>query len=396
MTTTTFDPRWLTSAVLDSARTIYDERVYDRTPILADALMDAGCNNEEILTALRCPCVVHVCDSDPIRHYTEPALPGELVSALINPAKCRADWDREQTRAAKEARETRAIELHRGTALSIGKAYHDQISDLYQSKRGEVQYGCGGEEHLDWSAYGNSYHNPRTGAKWPAKWRNAGARIVGAGKTVRIVIESHRGTEVARLPLPPKGAQYDAGETKGALTAGDLYVLVAGDVAERYGPTKSRGSKVYDGYARTGVAVRFTVPDGLDYFGHFSGVEGGRYWEHGATVTICRAKYDRKLVLSRKSARVKAELDLSAAKVKREARIDRAARLLVRIGAKTEVGYQDCRDLGACDAGLRAFAERQGLGVSDKLPLTRVAELAPEWAVELARRIVERRVGTVA
>ncbi len=51
----TLDPRWLSSTVLDLARTIYDERVWERMPILADALMDAGCDNEEILNHCRGP-----------------------------------------------------------------------------------------------------------------------------------------------------------------------------------------------------------------------------------------------------------------------------------------------------------------------------------------------------
>jgi hypothetical protein len=51
----TLDPRWLTSTVLDLARIIYDERVYERMPILADALMDAGCDSEEILSHCRGP-----------------------------------------------------------------------------------------------------------------------------------------------------------------------------------------------------------------------------------------------------------------------------------------------------------------------------------------------------
>ena len=45
----TLDPRWLSSTVLDLARTIYEERLYERMPILADALMDAGCDGEEII-----------------------------------------------------------------------------------------------------------------------------------------------------------------------------------------------------------------------------------------------------------------------------------------------------------------------------------------------------------
>ncbi len=49
----TLDPRWLTSTVVDLAQAIYEERAFDRMPILADALMDAGCDNEEIINHCR-------------------------------------------------------------------------------------------------------------------------------------------------------------------------------------------------------------------------------------------------------------------------------------------------------------------------------------------------------
>jgi hypothetical protein len=49
----TIDPRWQTSTVIDLARIIYDERAFDRMPILADALMDAGCDSEDILNHCR-------------------------------------------------------------------------------------------------------------------------------------------------------------------------------------------------------------------------------------------------------------------------------------------------------------------------------------------------------
>ena len=47
------DPAWLTSTVLAVAQGIYQEKAFDRMPILADALQDAGCDNEEILQHCR-------------------------------------------------------------------------------------------------------------------------------------------------------------------------------------------------------------------------------------------------------------------------------------------------------------------------------------------------------
>ena len=49
------NPSWLTSTVVALARGIYDEKAFDRMPILADALMDAGCENEEVLDHCRGP-----------------------------------------------------------------------------------------------------------------------------------------------------------------------------------------------------------------------------------------------------------------------------------------------------------------------------------------------------
>jgi hypothetical protein len=46
---------WLTSTVVALADGIYQERAFDRLPILADALQDADCDNEEILNHCRQP-----------------------------------------------------------------------------------------------------------------------------------------------------------------------------------------------------------------------------------------------------------------------------------------------------------------------------------------------------
>jgi hypothetical protein len=45
----TSDPSWLTPNVIALAGGIYSERAFDRLPLLADALRDAGCNDAGIL-----------------------------------------------------------------------------------------------------------------------------------------------------------------------------------------------------------------------------------------------------------------------------------------------------------------------------------------------------------
>ena len=47
------DPSWLTSTTVELARGIYDDRAFDRLPILADALEDAGCDHPDILAHCR-------------------------------------------------------------------------------------------------------------------------------------------------------------------------------------------------------------------------------------------------------------------------------------------------------------------------------------------------------
>jgi hypothetical protein len=47
------DPSWLTTTVVQLACGIYDDRAFDRLPILADALQDAGCDSDSVLSHCR-------------------------------------------------------------------------------------------------------------------------------------------------------------------------------------------------------------------------------------------------------------------------------------------------------------------------------------------------------
>jgi hypothetical protein len=48
-----FDPNWLTTTIVAIARGIYESRDFSPMPLLADALQDAGCENEDILNHCR-------------------------------------------------------------------------------------------------------------------------------------------------------------------------------------------------------------------------------------------------------------------------------------------------------------------------------------------------------
>jgi hypothetical protein len=53
-------PEWRTTTVVQLARVMYESRDFTAMPILADALQDAGCDNEDILNHCREPSGVHV------------------------------------------------------------------------------------------------------------------------------------------------------------------------------------------------------------------------------------------------------------------------------------------------------------------------------------------------
>jgi hypothetical protein len=51
----TFSPEWRTDTAVALARQMYDSREFSAMPILADALQDAGCDNDDVLDHCRTP-----------------------------------------------------------------------------------------------------------------------------------------------------------------------------------------------------------------------------------------------------------------------------------------------------------------------------------------------------
>jgi hypothetical protein len=56
----TFEPDWRTSTAVALAKQMYDSRDFSAMPILADALQDAGCDNDDVLNHCRDAAGVHV------------------------------------------------------------------------------------------------------------------------------------------------------------------------------------------------------------------------------------------------------------------------------------------------------------------------------------------------
>ena len=55
-----FDPAWRTDTAVSLARQMYEAREFGAMPILADALQDAGCDNDDVLNHCRDANATHV------------------------------------------------------------------------------------------------------------------------------------------------------------------------------------------------------------------------------------------------------------------------------------------------------------------------------------------------
>ena len=55
----TFSPSWRTDTAISLAAHVYDARDFSAMPILADALQDAGCDSDDVLSHCRDATLAH-------------------------------------------------------------------------------------------------------------------------------------------------------------------------------------------------------------------------------------------------------------------------------------------------------------------------------------------------
>ena len=227
--------------------------------------------------------------------------------------------------------------IRRNLAVRIAKHFHEHHAPLFRSSRGGIDYGHGGHEHVDYQAYSKSYAHP-------ARWRNAGARFDGSV----LVIEDYLGKERQRIRIPfaAYAAVRDHRLDINACLSDDLYAINATPkTAVRYA-VRDNGR-----VAKSGMAMLFDNPRGCRT----------KYWEHGATLTDCRAENDRKVVLVRRhEAEIAARADDERKRRRRDETITKIAKRLAARG-RLVVSFEDARATGACRPGIESFCRANGL-----------------------------------
>lgn len=269
----------------------------------------------------------------------------KLTYKMLNGARAAMDaaFDARASRAARALKIPTREQAHRRSpdgraqaraaaanarAVQIGRNYHRRVAPLFASARGDISYGRGGREHVEY-LYARSY-------KFPARWLDGGARV----ERGMLILENHRGVEKARIKMPPARARLAPPD---CLLQGDCYAVYEGKGAVRFGPA-----------GRTGYAMRLP------------GVYAHHYWEHGSDAADCLAERARKVNIAQIQARMDGE----------SARESRRLRLLARISNTVMVTRADAAATGACAAGIAAWCARVGAG--DSMTARDVVRLATE------------------
>jgi hypothetical protein len=117
-----FSPEWRTNTAIIIARTMYDARDFSAMPILADALQDTGCDNDDALNHCRDANQVHVrgCWVDLLEAATRGAVrfPRQVIALLTEAIHWRngyvpGTWTDDQLDAHRASFDDRLLELVR-------------------------------------------------------------------------------------------------------------------------------------------------------------------------------------------------------------------------------------------------------------------------------------------
>lgn len=425
----TINPIWLTSTVTDLARSIHDGRHFDRMPILADALMDAGCDDDEMIIQCRTGTTLpaslaaildaeHDARMEAIRLAIEArrswvwdkaGLIGNRwsirdLAAHITRRRPRGSGSKtylgkrlgEALQRRADRRWAASVKGQRGPtpkqALHLAASIREAVENsqkrcsartvdcmsLIKAARNAAASGSYSDDggKVSCSSYGYSWSTTRISAQ---RIRNGLVEVIVSRTTNETVFATARHWQDITL---------------------DTTVLSGGGVV---GIRRKHGWDCYDDFGHlVSVAVRI---DDAKLVSRWS------KWEHGKTVAEAKAEIAHKVGILAVEGQFKEFTEETAtlrdqemwmaegianqeriAAAKHQAKVERASRLLARIGANTTVSYDDARACGACNAGIQAFAQRLGLPLDAKPSLAQIAAVEPTWAVKLARRIVEAKI----
>ena len=109
----------------------------------------------------------------------------------------------------------------------------------------------------------------------------------------------------------------------------------------------------------------------------------GSKWEHGETLEWANSEIARK----------KQIIESKKLEEKQNKKLERAAKLFAKIGNNCTVCYNDAKSVGACDLGIRNFADKLNLPIDSKISLSEIYKIEPIWAIRLAKKFLTLRNG---
>jgi hypothetical protein len=261
--------------------------------------------------------------------------------------------------------------------VALGEAYHRRVQTLYQSERAQVVYGKGGQDAVDYDAYARSYG-------YPARWKNAGARIEGQAGAWFVVLETYRGTEVARIPVD--FAQSQRLQLKHpALIDGDLWGIERHGIVERYAWKRRKIVKI-------GVSVQFsriTRPPG-GFTQQLACPETVIEWEHGVDIAACRVENEDKIKLRLQQwENYRARFMSRNLSADLKPWFDRVVQRILRFCPSLPIVYQDARAVGHCDAGIHGWCKRHGIDPDGRTTLKQL--MGNPSSEQVARHVAFRQ-----